>query len=185
MAYDNTEVEIKLRVDHADAHRTASMLAARGASSSRQIDIYFDTPARSFSSVSPIETWLSCRERDGRVHINYKKFTYGESGLAIDCREIDITVSSLDDARALILALGYIELVTVDKMRIEALVDDILVAVDEVKNLGHFIELEAVSPHGDFAETKAYLFAAANRLGISSTQADERGYPYHLLNGSV
>lgn len=63
MAYDNTEVEIKLKVSPEEAKRTKSLLKSHKAVTSTQLDTYFDTPDRRFSSVEHVEVWLSCRVR--------------------------------------------------------------------------------------------------------------------------
>src|SRR5262249_55403978 len=146
----------------------------------QQRDVYFDTPDRTFSSKEPIEEWLSCRERGEQTHLNHKKFTYGDGGIATDCQEVDLVVSPSVAARGLLEALGFDELVTVSKERMEVLIDDVLVALDEVVDLGLFVELEATAPHGDYQATRNYLFLFARKLGIHSRDVDNRGYPYEL-----
>jgi adenylate cyclase class IV len=61
-------------------------------------------------------------------------------------------------------ALGYEPLVTVDKTRVKALVEDVLVALDTVKDLGDFVELEATVPHGDFEQTKSTSWTSPTSL---------------------
>ncbi len=185
MAYDGQEVEIKLQITPPEAFKVRQLLVGRGASAVHHIDTYFDTPDGAFSTKEPIEEWLSCRQRGGRTHLNHKKFTYGADGIAMDCAEVDVTVSSPEGAAGLLQALGFRELVTVSKERLEALVDDVLVALDKVDNLGQFVELEATQPHGDYRKTREYLFEVASSLGISQGRIDNRGYPYQLVRRSA
>ena len=53
---------------------------------------------------------------------------------------------------------------TVDKTRVKALVEDVLVALDTVKDLGDFVELEATVPHGDFEQTKSTSWTSPTSL---------------------
>jgi adenylate cyclase, class 2 len=181
MAFDGVEIEIKLRLTSAEGSAFRKVLLNHPHSVVQQRDVYFDTPNRTFSSKEPIEEWLSCRERGEQVHLNHKKFTYGDDGLAMDCREVDIVVSSSAAASELLNALGFYELVTVTKKRMETLIDDVLVALDEVVGLGLFVELEATKSRGDYHATRNYLFLFAQKLGIQSRDADNRGYPYQMI----
>ena len=67
----------------------------------------------------------------------------GQTKLASD--EYEFTVDDGDMARQMLTALGWQEVVTVDKIRLESKTEDYTICVDEVAELGLFIELEVLA----------------------------------------
>lgn len=59
--------------------------------------------------------------------------------------EYEFTVDSGDMARQMLTALGWQEVVTVDKVRLASKTKDYTICVDEVAGLGLFIELEVLA----------------------------------------
>jgi putative adenylyl cyclase cyaB len=59
--------------------------------------------------------------------------------------EYEFTVDDGDMARQMLTALGWQEVVTVDKVRLESKTEDYTICVDEVAGLGLFIELEVLT----------------------------------------
>lgn len=58
--------------------------------------------------------------------------------------EYEFAVDDGDMARQMLTALGWQEVVTVDKVRLESKTEDYTICVDEVAGLGLFIELEVL-----------------------------------------
>ena len=59
--------------------------------------------------------------------------------------EYEFTVDDGDMARQMLTALGWQEVVTVDKVRLESKTEDYTICIDEVAGLGLFIELEVLA----------------------------------------
>jgi putative adenylyl cyclase cyaB len=59
--------------------------------------------------------------------------------------EYEFAVDSGDMAHQMLTALGWQEVVTVDKVRLESKTEDYTICVDEVAGLGLFIELEVLA----------------------------------------
>lgn len=59
--------------------------------------------------------------------------------------EYEFTVDDGDMAHQMLTALGWQEVVTVDKVRLESKTEDYTICVDEVAELGLFIELEVLA----------------------------------------
>ena len=55
------------------------------------------------------------------------------------------------------------------------------IALDKVRELGHFIEIEAKKNFGSIEATREKLFQFAKDLGIDITKTDLRGYPFLLM----
>ena len=59
--------------------------------------------------------------------------------------EYEFAVDDGNTARQMLTALGWQEVVTVDKVRLESKTEDYTICVDEVAGLGLFIELEVLA----------------------------------------
>ena len=66
--------------------------------------------------------------------------------------EYEFAVDSGDMARQMLTVLGWQEVVTVDKVRLESKTEDYTICIDEVAGLGLFIELEVLTE--DSADVK-------------------------------
>ena len=181
MAYDGIEVEIKLPATSAVAQSLIARLSAAGSSEVHQLDEYFDDPRESYLLREPIEQWLSVRNRDGRTIMNHKRFFFDDRGRATHNQESEVLADTVDTAIGLLVSLGYTPLVTVEKRRVEGIVDGYQLSVDDVPGLGHFVEIEAVRAEGNVVETRAALEEYARSLGLDPSTEDLRGYPYLLL----
>ena len=83
----------------------------------------------------------------------------GQAKLVSD--EYEFAVDSGDMARQMLTALGWQEVVTVDKVRLESKTDDYTICVDEVAGLGLFIELEVLAEddaNADNIQQQMYSF---------------------------
>mgnify|MGYP000320529534 FL=1 len=67
----------------------------------------------------------------------------GQAKLVSD--EYEFTVDDGNMARQMLTALGWQEVVTVDKVRLESKTEDYTICIDEVARLGLFIELEVLA----------------------------------------
>ena len=59
--------------------------------------------------------------------------------------------------------------------------DQFEIALDKVKELGFFIEIESLRDFGGVEETRTKLLEFAERIGIENPTLDKRGYPYELM----
>lgn len=179
MAYDGVEVEIKLKTDQSTAEAIIKKL--EGAVKAHNIDVYFDNKSQSFLKATPIREWLSVRDRGGRVILNHKYFYFDDAGASTHCDENELVVDDVDVAAKLLGGLGYEPLITVNKQRVEGTIDGFLVSVDDVAELGHFVEIEATKAFGTIAETLERLRSLALELGLDTNAIDNKGYPHLLI----
>ena len=180
MAYEGIEVEIKLAVDTLSVAKVLGRLREADATEIHHVDTYFHDPAASFAAETPIFQWLSIRDREEKF-INFKNFHFGPDGIATHSQEVDLVVESSEEAKRLLEFLGYVPLITVDKTRTAAVLDGFEVALDHVVGLGDFVEIEALTPLETVEATRAALLQYAQVLGLSGSEADQKGYPHLLL----
>jgi adenylate cyclase class 2 len=177
------EVENKYPV--AEPSRFESRLAAMNAEIGdevRQVDTYFAHPARDFASTDEA---LRIRRVGEANSVTYK-------GPKIDDttktrQEIELAIASGEraaaDWMALLVTLGFRVVADVSKRRRPFKVDcggvTVTGALDYVKGLGTFVELEIVADNGQLADAKKRLIKLARRLELS--KPERRSYLELLL----
>ena len=142
---------------------------------------YYVPKHRDFLSETYPFEWLRIRETDKGAVLNYKHF-YPENVNVTDyCDEFQTKIEDAKAMKKILASLDFKEIVVVEKTRHKWLYKDVKIAVDEVKELGWFIELEAENPV-DPKETKEYLRKVLEELEAEVGEEDLRGYPFMVLN---
>ena len=120
-----------------------------------QIDTVFllpkqvDTPIVPGSKIMRVRDVLNPETGELRRSLMTLKVE-GQTKLASD--EYEFTVDDGNAARQMLTALGWQEVVTVDKIRLESKTEKYTICIDEVAGLGLFIELEVLTE--DSADVK-------------------------------
>ena len=124
-------------------------------SSKRQIDTVFllpeqvDAPIVPGSKIMRVRDVLNPETGELRRSLMTLKIE-GQTKLASD--EYEFVVDAGNTARQMLAALGWQEIVTVDKVRLESRTKDYTICIDEVAGLGLLIELEVLTE--DSADVK-------------------------------
>lgn len=124
-------------------------------SSKRQIDTVFLLPEQVDAPIIPGSKIMRVRdvlnpETDELQRSLMTLKVEGQAKLASD--EYEFAVDDGNVARQMLTALGWQEVVTVDKVRLESKTEDYTICIDEVAGLGLFIELEVLTE--DSADVK-------------------------------
>ncbi len=162
------EIEAKLKVDSLES--VAEKLrrsAADFISEQLQKDYYFDDSNSAFAKSDSCLRIRQQRDSSGeKVFLAYKgpkhKSNFKKRA------EIEIEVSNLEKTQKLLSALGYKESIVVEKKRNLWRFGDCLVAIDDVSDLGSFVEIEG-SDDKKIAEVQ-------KRLGLENLQHISRSY---------
>jgi adenylate cyclase class 2 len=184
MANDNVEIEIKIQLDEETFYRVREKLKkiAEFMRNSQQVDEYFTPAHRNFVEPKFPFEWLSIRRRDGKAILNYKHWYPENVEVATHCDEFETEIQNPDQLKRIFSALDFKRLVTVEKEReVYLYKDEFEIALDKVKELGYFIEIEAVKDFGNVEKTRERLFEFARKLGIDISRIDKRGYPFLLM----
>jgi adenylate cyclase class 2 len=147
-----------------------------------QKDTYFLPSHKDFFAVKPPIEWLRIRESDKGNSINYKHWQYKDGVNQNYCDEYESSLGDSEAVEKILTALDIQPLVVVDKKRKVFQYKKIEVSIDEVENLGNFIELEA---HGEFESIEVArdsLYALAKQFKLEhDEQKTDGGYAYMLL----
>ena len=124
-------------------------------SSKRQIDTVFLLPEQVDAPITPGSKIMRVRDvlnpETGELQQSLMTLKVeGQAKLASD--EYEFTVDDGNAARQMLTALGWQEVVTVDKVRLESKTEEYTICIDEVAGLGLFIELEVLTE--DSADVK-------------------------------
>ena len=117
-------------------------------SSKRQIDTVFLLPEQVDAPIVPGSKIMRVRDvlnpETGELQQSLMTLKVeGQAKLVSD--EYEFAVNDGNAARQMLTALGWQEVVTVDKVRLESKTEDYTICIDEVAGLGLFIELEVLA----------------------------------------
>lgn len=146
-----------------------------------QKDTYFVPQHRNFLEQTPISEWLRIRETDKGASVNYKHWHNKGNSQAVSCDEYETTVSDAKQLYEILKRLDIRPIVTVEKTRSTWMYKDVEIAVDDVKELGSYIELEAKGAFGSIDAARDRLYAVLKELNAKIGEQDFRGYPHLLL----
>lgn len=177
------EIEIQVRVENIKALLKFLRSKAKLVGVTRQVDQYFTPFHRNFVSKRPVKEWLRVRDAKGKSSVTYKNWHYDKLGKSDYCDEYETVVENVDTLRKIFSSLDIKPVATVDKKRQIWLYSDYEIAIDEVKGLGSYIELEykgskaKVSPKKTADEMVKFL----KDHDCGKIFRNYQGYPFRAL----
>ena len=98
------------------------------------------------------------------------------------CDEYEVEIDNSENLDKIFGILGLEKIAIVDKYRKTYLyLDKYEIALDYVKDLGHFIEIEVKEYSKEPIEEYGDLLKLAKSLNLKLDNIDKRGYPYHMI----
>jgi adenylate cyclase class 2 len=181
----NVEVEIKIRVDNLREIREKVSELGKLIKSIEQIDDYYIPCHRDFfaNKPHPIE-WLRIRTNPDRVIFEYdKSINIKEDGDQEYAEEYETNVSNPEELKKILAFLDFKKIVTVEKQREYWVCGNLEIALDDIKGLGYFVEVEAKGDFGSTAEARRECISFLKELGIKDVEGNyiKKGYPVLLL----
>jgi len=180
-AAKHLEIEIKFALKNPE--ETLLFLQNNGTflKESFQKDTYFLPSHKNYLEKKPITEWLRIRESDNGHSINYKNWAVKEWINENYCDEYEIHIDMPEDAKNIFGVLQIKPIVIVNKRRKLFTYKNIEIALDEVDELGRFIEFEAKGEFISIEEARDYLYKIANEMWTKLEDQDKKWYPYVLL----
>ncbi|MFA5358527.1 MAG: class IV adenylate cyclase [Patescibacteria group bacterium] len=179
----NIEVEIKISTPNLNATREIVRQKGSLVRAIRQIDEYYIPIQRDFFAQKPFPVeWLRIRHNPDKTIFEYdRSINKRKNGAQEYAEEYETEISNPDEFKKILGFLDFKHVITVDKQREYWLCGDLEIALDSVKDLGDFIEVEA---KGNFESSSAAKTACLNflsELGTSQFEEINKGYPVLLL----
>ena len=182
MANQDIEIEIKLPLHN--SQEVKKVLDKNGKLVSKDVfqkDIYFVPSHRDFLNVRFPFEWLRLRESQEGFSINYKHF-YPENVKNTDyCDEFETKIENVKTMKKIFQSLNIKEVVVVEKVRTTWIFEEVEIVIDEVKDLGSYIELETTIHFENPKEGKKFLYKILEKLDAEVGEEDLRGYPFMIL----
>lgn len=177
------EIEVKARVN--DLKKVEEKLLALGCVMSeplKQNDITFyiktDTP---YDQLVHGQNILRIREQNGK-----SIFTIKQTGINdLDSFERETEISDSEEMRHAILLLGYSEAVRINKVRRKTMCQGYEICLDQVEDLGNFVEVEKITENEDPEKVQTELFEFLKQFGVTEADRVVNGYDtliYRLQN---
>ena len=118
-------------------------------------------------------------KNNGKIFFTLKKNT----AVKLVKIEHEVEISSKEEMHQALLLMGYREAVRVDKTRIITHYNGCEICIDDVKNLGSFIEMEKMA-EGDGEKIQEELFIFFESIGIKQEDRAFSGYDILMIQKS-
>lgn len=167
------EVEIKAYLEEIASMETQlQQLGAVFQKSIRQSDTYFQHPIRNFAQTDEA---LRIRNSDNQSYLTYKGPKLDSTSKTRE--ELEIEIQKPEKFSNILKKLGFSSVLTVAKTRKIYSLDDITISLDNVDDLGDFIELETdVSDKEAIPSARGRLFTLLKQLDIPKEKSERRSY---------
>ncbi len=176
---DNVETEIKIKITEKEYVKLIDFFKnnAKFLTECRQLDNYYQPTYRKFLNDKEINEWLRIGKRGNKKILNYKNWHDH-----MYCDEYEVEIDNSENLDKIFNILELEEIAVVDKQRKTYLyLNKYEVALDYVKKLGYFIEIEVKNYSKNPIDEYNDLLKLAKRLNLSLNNIDKKGYPFHII----
>ena len=175
------EIEIQARIEKTNKLKDFLDKEAKFVSEKQQIDEYFVPAHRNFLNTKPIQEWFRLRNEKGVYSLNYKKWYY-ENGIGQYADEFETKIDDAESARKILLAIDCKSIVVVDKNRKKYMYNEYEIALDTVKGLGDFVEVEYKGKnHTEYKKITTEMIDFLKMHDCGKIELNNGGYPYMML----
>ncbi len=172
------EVEVKARVyDPRLMERSIIALGALPIGIEAQVDTYYSAPYRDFAKTDEA---LRIRVQDNKCFLTYKGARM--DSISKTRKEYEVEVNDADNMGNILSSLNFTPVATIVKKRKKYMLGEFIISLDEVRNLGDFMEVEVSirdsTSHEDKVES---IFRLFEKLGISRDDSIRKSYLEMIL----
>lgn len=181
MAYKNKEIEVKFFLKNTpEVIDFLNNNARKNNHEENQTDTYFTPAHKNFLEPEYPFQWLRIRESKKGISLNYKHF-YPENQKETDyCDEFEAVISS-PIVKNIFEKLDFKKLVEVKKNRNSWMYKDVEISIDQVEELGAFIELEITTHFDDPKVAKSYLYDIVKEICSGGLRRNDVDTYFNLL----
>jgi adenylate cyclase class 2 len=166
------EIEVKAKVGDLNAIRTQlEGLGCVFTEPTIQDDAWFVNFHTDFAIFMPKTNFLRIRKTKGKTFLTLKQPQQNE----MDCIEKEIEISDAQACTEALELMGYHEVVKVYKTRSKTTYNDMGICLDDVRDLGTFVEVEKIT-EGEGEVVQNELFEFLQTLGVHKADRVMNGY---------
>lgn len=172
------EVEVKVSVeDPKQMERSIIELGATPIGIDAQADTYYNAPHRDFGKTDEA---LRIRVQDGHSILTYKGPKMDD--VSKTRKEVQVQIDDTENIGNILSSLGFFPVAIVTKKRKNFRIGDFYIALDEVRDLGNFMEVEiTVKDPKNFREKVESIFKFMAKLGIKRESTIRKSYLEMML----
>lgn len=176
------EIEIKLPLQNPDEVKIFLNKNAKLVSENIYQKNSYSIPIhRDFLAVKYPFEWLRLRKSPKGMFITYKHF-FPENAKKTDyCDEFETKIDNFEAMEKMFISLNLKNAVVVEKSRTSWIFEEVEIVIDDVTDLGFYIELEAKGSFDNPKDGKSYLYEVLKKLNAKVGEEDLRGYPFRIL----
>lgn len=180
---DCAEIEIQVQIEKPRNFLEFLKKSAKFAGKKTQQDTYFVPKHRNFLLERPVSEWLRIRESSGVSSVNYKRWHQDQKGRNLYCDEFETEITKGDQIKKLFAAIGMKPIITVHKIRETWVYQNYEISIDDVKQLGCFVEIEyrGTDPGREAPKIIREMIRFLKRLRCGKITRNYEGYPFQLL----
>ncbi len=172
------EIEVKAKLKDKDAIVQKLMKLGCEFSDTRiQDDMVWAKKIGSLKEFLSNDVFLRIRIQDGdKVILTIKSPKAKTGDVSLIKQEHEVVVSSAEEARSILLLLGLKEAVRIIKRRQVSHYKDYEICIDDIEDLGVFIEVEKIAEEKNAVEIQKDMFDFLVTLGVSPDDQVKKGY---------
>lgn len=174
------EIEIQVIIKNPEKIEARLNEVGKFVKSRKQVDKYFVPPYRDFFTKDMPDEYLRVRHEEGKNHLNYSFLHFGEDGWLRSTDEYETLVDKPEVVEEIFEKVGLIPKVTVKKIRKYFDCGDFEVTLDQIEDLGDFMEVEAKKDFGGVDKTRKACEDFLNSLNVEYEIQKAMGYPRML-----
>lgn len=168
------EIEVKARVS--DLTELTKKLEGLGVALSEPIvqndETFVDQDYGDYDKFQPGKNILRIRESNGKFIFTLKQPQSNE----LDCFERETEIIDPKEFKEALLLMGYKPVVEIHKVRRKAKYKDYEICLDDVKELGTFVEVEKITDDENADKIQDELFSFLETVGVSKDDRETQGY---------
>lgn len=181
------EIEVKARLkDKAGVMKKLTEFGCAFSKPKTQDDTVWSKKVGTLKMFLSNEAFFRIRIQNGSKIILTAKKPKAKTGHAsLVKHEYEVVVDSAEEARGILRLMGLAEAVRVIKARRTANYKEYEICIDEIENLGDFIEIEKFGEEKSAKMIQKEMLEFLGKLGVSSDDVVKKGYDILMLEKSV
>ena len=163
---NNTEIEKKYIAQNKQG--LIALLEERGSRlyKKHQTDDYYIPKHRNFLAEKYPFEWLRLRTEGDKFTLTYKHWYPEGIRETTHCDEFETTIGNKSNLELILKALDFKKMITVDKTRLAYEVRNFEIALDDVKDLGSFVEIEIKEDYNSIDDAIKQIDKLAKELEL-------------------
>jgi adenylate cyclase class 2 len=168
------EYEIKLKADLNKTRLLLEKLSAKFVGSEQSNDCYYSHPQRDFKSTDEaLRIRKTTLDKDQSYILTYKGPKFDSRSKSR--KEYNVSYNE-GDMTEILRELGFTSVGTVNKIRETWIIEDVMITLDDIENLGSYVELEYSGSDSDTEAIIEHLRTVARQLEMNPNEQIPQSY---------